>query len=91
MKRTFKTYFKMPITKADVIILNTSVERLEPAIEELKKKGLLFVRTNFQRAECSRCRFLKKHDIDDIEQWCMKGMFEKFPYKPIFECGYFER
>lgn len=40
--------------------------------------------------DCSKCKNLVKHDIDDIECWCTKGMYEKFPYKPIFECEYFE-
>jgi len=90
VKRTFKAYFKMPTTKATVIIINTSPERLKPAMDELKAKGLIFIRTNFQRAECSKCNFLTKHAIDDIEQWCEKKMFEKFPYKPIFDCPYYE-
>ena len=41
MQRTFKAYFKMPNSNATVIISNTSKERLEPAIEELKAKGLI--------------------------------------------------
>jgi hypothetical protein len=38
----------MPKSEATVIISNTSIERLEPAIEELKTKGLIFVRTNYR-------------------------------------------
>jgi len=90
MKRTFKAYFEMPTTKATVIIQNISPENLKPAMDELKSKGLIFIRTNFQRIECSKCKFLTKHDIDDIEQYCVKGMYEKFPYKPVFDCPYFE-
>jgi hypothetical protein len=40
--------------------------------------------------DCFNCKHLTKHDIDDIECYCTKKMFEKFSYKVIKECEYFE-
>lgn len=42
------------------------------------------------KMDCSKCKNLIRHDIDDIECWCEKGMFEKYPYKPILKCEYYE-
>jgi hypothetical protein len=45
----FKAYFRMPITNDTVTISNTTEERLEPAIEQLERKGFILEKTNYDR------------------------------------------
>ena len=56
-----------------------------------KKCGKNFLERKFRGVNCTECKHLEHSPIDDIERWCSKRMFERFPYIPITECKHYER
>lgn len=49
--KIYKAHFKIPKTGGTLVVSNNTIKKLEPAIQELKDKGLIFVKKNWWKSE----------------------------------------